>query len=359
MDSIPEPFDPSTALPSAPPPAAPFTLRKVFLGPFGLRAVWSLLIYIALFACIQVAVRTVQHRMKAHQTTPAASNAAAQPAPAKPAAASPQPVKPFLIGEAIGFAVLLFLSWLMAVVERRRIGVYGLGGPHFLHRFWHGAFWGLAALSLLVALLYGFHLLTFDKLLDHGAAIMEWGALQLLGFLLVGLVEEYLFRGYLQFTLTRGFVWLGELISKRHARSIAFWIASFLTSALFLYAHTNNSGEDKFGLISVFLAGVVFVVALWRTGSLWWAIGFHTAWDWAQSFLYGVPDSGQLVQGRLFATHPSGNILLSGGTVGPEGSILLVPVMALAIVVLLYTHPSPQPPLETKRPKVAPPELIA
>jgi hypothetical protein len=83
------------------------------------------------------------------------------------------------------------------------------------------------------------------------------------------------------------------------------------------------------------------------------------AWDWAQSFLYGVPDSGQLVQGRLFATHASGNVLLSGGTVGPEGSVLLVPVMALVIVVLLYTHPSPQPPLETKPAKLAPPELIA
>jgi membrane protease YdiL (CAAX protease family) len=359
VDSIQEPFDPSPALFSAPPSAEPFTLRKVFLGPFGLRAGWSLLIYVALFACVQVTVRTIQHRIKAHNATSAASTAAAQPAPAKPAAGEPQAVKPFLIGEGLGFAVLLFLSWLMAVIERRSIGVFGLGGPHFLHRFWHGAFWGLAALSMLVALLYGFHLLTFDKLLDHGPAIFEWGALQLLGFLLVGLLEEYLFRGYLQFTLTRAFVWLGELISKSHARSIAFWIASFLTSAFFLFAHVHNPGEDKYGLISVFLAGVIFVVALWRTGSLWWAIGFHTAWDWAQSFLYGVPDSGQLVQGRLFATHPSGNVLLSGGTVGPEGSVLLVPVMALVIVVLLYTHPSPQPPLETKLPKLAPPELIA
>ena len=172
-----------------------------------------------------------------------------------------------------------------------------------------------------------------------GAAILGWGALQLFGFLLVGLFEEYLFRGYLQFTLTRSFVWLGELLSKSHARGIAFWTASFLTSALFLVAHTGNQGEDKFGLVSVFLAGVVFVIALWRTGSLWWAIGFHMAWDWAQSFLYGVPDSGGLVQGRLFATHASGNPLFSGGTVGPEGSVLLVPVLALVIVVL-FPHAS-------------------
>jgi membrane protease YdiL (CAAX protease family) len=342
--------------PLPPPPAAPrLTVRKVFVGPFGLRTVWSLLIYIAFFAVLQIAVRTVMHRI--HPPTHATA-AAAKPAPA-PATTQGQEVKPMILGEGIGFAILLFLSWLMAVIERRSIGAYGLGGTHFLHRFFHGAFWGLAALSLIVLLLHTFHLVTFDKMLDHGTGILGWGAALLLGFLLVGLLEEYLFRGYLQFTLTRGFVWLGQLISPAHARGIAFWTASILTSALFLFAHTNNPGEDKFGLVAVFLAGVVFVVALWRTGSLWWAIGFHTTWDWAQSFLYGVPDSGLVVQGRLFATHPSGNPLLSGGTVGPEGSLLLVPVLALVLVVLFYTHPSPQPPLETRPRKNPPPQLIA
>jgi hypothetical protein len=72
------------------------------------------------------------------------------------------------------------------------------------------------------------------------------------------------------------------------------------------------------------------------------------AWDWAQSFLYGVPDSGLLLQGRLFATHAHGNPLLSGGTDGPEGSILCIPIMLLVIVVLLFTRSSPQPGLETK-----------
>jgi hypothetical protein len=71
------------------------------------------------------------------------------------------------------------------------------------------------------------------------------------------------------------------------------------------------------------------------------------AWDWAQSFLYGVPDSGLLVQGRLFATHAVGNPMLSGGADGPEGSILCIPIMLLVIVVLLFTRSSPQPALET------------
>jgi membrane protease YdiL (CAAX protease family) len=93
--------------------------------------------------------------------------------------------------------------------------------------------------------------------------------------------------------------------------------------------------------------GVVFTLALWRTGSLWWAIGFHMAWDWAQSFLYGVPDSGYLIQGRLFATEALGNPLLSGGADGPEGSVFSIAVLLLVIVVLWFTKPAPQPALET------------
>ena len=98
----------------------------------------------------------------------------------------------------------------------------------------------------------------------------------------------------------------------------------------------------------VAVIGVVFLVALWRTGSLWWGIGFHMAWDWAQSFLYGVPDSGALFQGRLFATHASGNPLLSGGATGPEGSLLFLPITVILIPVLFFTTPGPQPPLETQ-----------
>ena len=36
------------------------------------------------------------------------------------------------------------------------------------------------------------------------------------------------------------------------------------------------------------------------------------------------------------------------GTVGPEGSVLCIPVLILVIVVLLFTRSSPQPPLEVK-----------
>jgi len=334
--------------------------QRIFTGPFGVRAGWSLLIYFAILAAIIFSVRAIHHYNKdrAHQAAVATAKAAGKPAPAA-ISANPDPNAPMLVGEAIleegiSFAVALVVSLIMALIERRRFTAYGLGGKRSVGRFLVGAVWGVTALSLLVGTLRILHLVSFDAQLDHGWQIFGWGGAQLVGFLFVGLLEEYMFRGYIQFTLTRGLVGLANLISRPHGRSIAFWMATVITSGLFFLAHTGNNGEDKVGLLLVFLAGVTFVVALWRTGSLWWAIGFHMAWDWSQSFLYGVPDSGLIVQGRLFATHAMGNPLLSGGTDGPEGSVFCIPILLLVIAVLFFSHPSPQPALETRR-SVEPP----
>ncbi len=275
---------------------------------------------------------------------------AAPPAPTVATHTAPDlqnlPLSPYILIEGLDFAAILLVSFFMATLENRSLGVFGLGGRHPLAHFLQGTLWGLFALSLLIAILHGLHLLVFDTLLLHGPSILAAAASQLTLFLLVGLYEEYLFRGYIQFTLTRALLSVGNRLSPRHARTIAFWTAALLTSAIFLYAHTRNTGETPLGLIQIFLAGIVFVFALWRTGSLWWGIGFHMAWDWSQSFLYGVPDSGGLLQGRLFATHALGKPLLSGGTVGPEGSVLCIPIFLLTILVLALIHPSPQPPLD-------------
>ncbi len=340
---------------TAPSPPTQSSARRVFLGPFGLRAFWSLLIYFAILGAIAGSLFLIGHEVHLHREHAAAIAAARAGKPAPPPSKSlfsppdgkaPAPIATLVAFEGSAFLVYFFVSWLMARIERRKLSAFGLGGAHRIRRLLMGAFWGIAAISLLILALHSLHFLTFDGRLDHGRSILSWGAAQLVGFLLVGLLEEYSFRGYIQFTLTRGFVFLGNRISPQHARTIAFWIASVLTSAIFLAAHIQNNGENAFGLFQVFLAGLLFVVALWRTGSLWWGIGFHMAWDWGQSFLYGVPDSGLLMQGRLFTTHPSGNPLFSGGTVGPEGSVLSIPIMLLAIVVLFFTHPSPQPSLE-------------
>ena len=303
-----------------PPPSA---LRRVFFGADGLRAGWSLLIFIAiafgLGFCMNVIVRKLS--------------------------GAPKPgteISPLLgiVGEGGSFLLIFFVAWIMSKIERRPNSSYGLGDSRMPRHFLAGLAWGIISLSVLVLTLLKTGLLVIDHRLLFGSDILRYGLLWLVGFLTVGLVEEYLTRGYVQYTLTRGLAGIYEWAFKtRHSAALGFWTSALIFSILFGLGHGKNPGESPIGLLSAGLVGLVFCLSLWRTGSLWWAIGFHTSWDWGQSFLYGVADSGILVQHRLFASHPVGKPILSGGSTGPEGSVFILAILALAVIIILVTLP--------------------
>jgi membrane protease YdiL (CAAX protease family) len=356
-NEAPQIVTPTTALPTQPTPSNDAT--NPFIGRFGLRAIWGILIYIALFVAISfafnVAVRLAEGKSVFPKHVPTA------PANGAPAKQSDSDVgaRGTIIGDGSGFVAIALVSWILCRIERRRFGVYGIGRKR-LRDFLPGAFWGFACLSLLVGVLRATHVLVFDGRALTGSAILTSGVTWLLAFLCVGLTEEYLTRGFLQYTLTRGFFTLAERISPSNARAIAFWAAAVFMSCLFGAGHLFNPGETAPGITAVFLAGMVFSYTLWYTGSLWWAIGFHMAWDWSQSFLYGVPDSGFLSAGRLFNTHPTGNPLLSGGTTGPEGSIFVLPAFLIVVLAVRFSQPGVQPELEPlPKPHSLPPESAA
>jgi membrane protease YdiL (CAAX protease family) len=235
----------------------------------------------------------------------------------------------------------------MSKIEHRPVGVYGLGGPAKAARFFTGLGWGALFLSLLVLILAKTRFLVIDGRLLFGSNILRHGTVWFIGFIFVALLEEYLIRGYVQYTLARGLAALYRLTFKpQHSQAIGFWTAALIFSFGFGLLHTSNPGESPIGLLSAGLAALLFCLSLWRTGSLWWAIGFHAAWDWAQSFLYGVADSGTTVKFHLFASHPIGKPLLSGGATGPEGSIFVLLVEALIALVILWTLPTRRPTLE-------------
>jgi membrane protease YdiL (CAAX protease family) len=309
-------------------PAQPSALHKIFMGKDGLGAGWSLLIFIALFAALIFCANIIGHKLH-----PRAAKAAEATGAELSASRS-------LSSEFVPFLVVLFITWIMSKIEGRPNSVYGLGGRRKLPQYFlAGLGWGITCLSLLIMTLWKTGLLVIDHRLLYGSDIFRYGTIWLLGFFLVGLLEEYLTRGYLQYTLTRGLSGIYELAFQgRYSKS---WASgprppsspSFSASAM------RNPGESPIGLLSAGLASMVFCFSLWRTGSLWWAMGFHTSWGWGQSFLYGVADSGTMVQDHLLATHPVGKPILSGGATGPEGSNFIVAVLALASLIIFFTLP--------------------
>ena len=255
------------------------------------------------------------------------------------------PVKMAIIGESFSFLMALFVAWIMSKIERRPISAYGLNIRRKLPQFFAGLGWGVVCLSLLVMTLWRTGLLVVDGRLLFGGDILRYGAMWLLAFVFVGLSEEYLMRGYLQFTLTRGLAGLYRWVFKarfgmtKNGEAFGFWTSAVILSTVFGLIHKDNPGESPIGVLSAGLVGMVFCLSLWRTGSLWWAVGLHAAWDWSQSFLYGVADSGMMAQHHLLATHPTGKPILSGGTTGPEGSIFVLAILAIITLIILMTLP--------------------
>jgi len=257
--------------------------RRVFFAERGLRAGWSLLLYAGLFGLCFVAEQKALHLI--------------------PVSEAWRPI----VGEASALVAVILATLAMARVEGRSWYEFGLPVTlGFSRAPWIGAAWGIAGITVLVALLQAFGVLRFDGIELHGGSIVGFAAMWGLMFLLVGLFEELLLRGYAQFTLARG---------------VGFWPAAILLSALFGAAHLNNQGESWIGALSAALLGLLMCLTLRRTGNLWFAVGFHASFDWGESFLYSLPDSGQVVPGHLLHATLHGPSLLTGGSVGPEGSL--------------------------------------
>ena len=225
--------------------------------------------------------------------------------------------------EAFCFLVVFGAALTMARLERRPAGVYGLPLQGALGKlFWQGCLFGLAEISVLISLVSAFGGYSFGSIALSERELLRWAVIWAIFFLFVGLFEEFLFRGYTQFTLADG---------------IGFWPAAILLSCLFGAVHLDNPGEDWAGAASVVTIGLVFAFALRRTGNLWFAVGWHASFDFGETFLYSVPNSGVVFEGHLSNATLHGATWLTGGAVGPEGSVfsfVTMGISALAIHVL-------------------------
>ncbi len=341
--------------PGAMPPPGGRGPSWIFLGPEGLRAGWSVLLFVVLMGLFAFLIGSVL--------------AAAHLIGHKPAF-TPQFM---FFNELDQLVALVAAASIMAFIERRRLWDYNLTGARRTRHFFSGLAVGFAALSLLVGEMAAGHWLHFNGVELSGIEILRWGAFWGLLFLMVGCVEEGTFRCYLQSTLTRGlnFWWAfgilavacgltamrvkGEgvwgayaialiglvpcfLLHQKAARHSGFWQAAWVTSALFGLAHTGNGGENWIGIFAAGAIGFVFCVSIRVTGSAWWAIGTHAGWDWAETYFYGTPDSGLVAKGHLLNTAPVGNALWSGGSDGPEGSLLILGILVLLLVWLLAVY---------------------
>jgi hypothetical protein len=147
--------------------------------------------------------------------------------------------------------------------------------------------------------------------------------LLLVAFLAIGFYEELLFRGY----------YMQNLLE-----SVGRPWALFLTAVFFGLGHLLNPNASALGALGIFAAGYFLAFGWLRTNALWLPIGLHIGWNFFEGPIFGFPVSG-IQSFSLIQVNVQGPQIVTGGAFGPEGGLILFPVLAVAAgVIWLYTR---------------------
>ena len=146
--------------------------------------------------------------------------------------------------------------------------------------------------------------------------------LYLLGFIVQGMSEEVIFRGYLMTT-----------VGGYHNPLLAIGISS----AAFGLAHSANPGINPLAMLNLILFGVFAALYIILFDDIWGACAIHSVWNFTQGNVYGISVSGSGNTESIFrTTAQSSHSFLTGGKFGIEGSIFTTLVLAAGISLLLF-----------------------
>ena len=308
-------------------------LRWMFLDHGKLRPGWRFLIFLALYQIGEAALSFVLPKLRFPEFALTWSS--------------------LLLNDAVEFALLAGVAWLMTRIERERFSAYGLPLARGSGRlFAVGVIWGIVPSIVILIPIYLAGGCSFHGLALHGADLAASAVGWALAFVVLGFSEEFLFRGYSLKTLAEG---------------IRFWPAAAVLSCLFGLVHLIfKPNEGWIDPISVSLYGLFWCLTLRRTGSLWFAIGFHAASDYADMIIFAEPNTGNAgkpLPGHLLNVQFHGPAWLTGGPRGTEASLLVFVVLAALIYLFHKAYPpivsaSPREPRDKERQRATPvPEL--
>lgn len=242
--------------------------------------------------------------------------------------------------EAAGFFLNTAVSAVAAVIaigvaafvlDRRRLADYGF---HLDRDWWIDLGFGLALGAGLMTLVFLVELaagwVRVRGTLDGGSTDFLVGFVAILAvFLLVGVYEELLSRGYLLTNVAEG---LAGYVGRTGATAVAVLVSA----GLFGLAHFGNPNATVLSTINIGLAGVMLAAGYVLTDELSIPVGLHVTWNFFQGVVYGFPVSGTGGYAKVLVIEQGGPTLLTGGSFGPEAGLLGVAAMAFGTLAIAW-----------------------
>ncbi len=224
-----------------------------------------------------------------------------------------------IVGEALLVGVVLLAAWV--VLRRRGIPFSRLGLS--LQGRWKDCFAGVLVAVVLYAVGFGISLWIGAVSVTGLSLQLSSLLMGLLFFLLVGIAEEVMMRGFV----------LGRMLDG----GVNKYQALLISSVLFSLLHLSNPGFEFLPFLNIVLAGILLGASYIYTRNLCFPITLHWFWNWVQGPILGYEVSGNKFQGSFLRLHLPEENLMNGGSFGFEGSLLCT-FLLIAVSALIIRH---------------------
>lgn len=232
----------------------------------------------------------------------------------------------FIVSDGVGIIAATLIAWIFAIIEKRKVTDYGIPPrrtalPQALEGFVWGTVVPVVAAIVVIALGGG----TYHGFAIHGDALLRAAVIWLAAMLVLGFYEEWAFRGYAFDVLKRG---------------IGFWPTAIVNAIGFGALHYFlKPMENAADFIGVAVITLFMCITIGRTGALWFAIGFHAAFDYFALIVLAAPNTGnngKPIDGHLLDIRYTGADWLTGGVRGLEASVPMLVIVVLAIALYMF-----------------------
>lgn len=215
--------------------------------------------------------------------------------------------------------MILVICLFCRFLQKRKLRTLGFVKKDMFKEYGIGMLLGFVFFSVCVLLSYlfgGIKITGISPTFSIGIFI-----LYLLGYMVQGMAEEVLCRGY---------------FLSSYARRYPVYAAVIANSLFFASLHLLNNGITVLAFINLVLFGIFASLYFIRRGNIWGIGAFHSIWNLVQGNFYGIQVSGTPLGNTLFTTEMvEGKTLWNGGSFGMEGSLICTIVYVVGIVILL------------------------